>query len=349
MAARPNALPEDPAVKIPDAVRRASARSTEIHNAAYQDPNAPPKDPPADTPTPDQVTPAPEPTPAPVQAQQTHQIPEASASGDSWESRYKAIKGRFDKSTQQVHGMGTRITELERMLALMQSAPTVVASSSPDPNAPELRAANLVTPEERESYGGELLDVIGRRAMETIQPELASRDTEIANLRRQLGGVSNVVVGNAHDNMIERLVSEVPEWEAQNANPDFLAWLALPDAYSGSIRQNMLVRAWEQNDTPRVLAFFKGFHSEVAAVAPANTHAAPITARPGLEKFAAPGRAKSAAATVPVGTPEKPVITRAQIAKFYADVGSGKYNDIPAKKASDEAMIFEAQRDGRIQ
>ena len=65
-----------------------------------------------------------------------------------------------------------------------------------------------------------------------------------------------------------------------------------------------------------------------------------------LEAFAAPGRAKTAAATAPA---EKPIITRAQIATFYADKAAGKYRGKEAEADRLERMIFEAQRDGRIQ
>ena len=65
-----------------------------------------------------------------------------------------------------------------------------------------------------------------------------------------------------------------------------------------------------------------------------------------LESFAAPGRAKtSAASSAPV---EKPLITRAQISQFYADSASGKYRGREAEKNQLEAMIFDAEREGRI-
>lgn len=65
-----------------------------------------------------------------------------------------------------------------------------------------------------------------------------------------------------------------------------------------------------------------------------------------LAKFAAPGRAKTAAGTS--APAEKPIITRAQIAAFYADIANGKYRGKDAEKAKLEATIFEAQREGRI-
>lgn len=131
----------------------------------------------------------------------------------------------------------------------------------------------------------------------------------------------------ARRNLETTLDTQVPSWRDVNVAQEFHSWLALPDLFSGAIRHELLKAAYEQNDTPRVLAFFKGFLAQEAASAPApygQTQPAPADATQGdasgkipLETFAAPGRAKTAAAT---GAPaEKPTFTHAQIAKFYAD------------------------------
>lgn len=131
----------------------------------------------------------------------------------------------------------------------------------------------------------------------------------------------------ARRNLETTLDTQVPSWRDVNVAQEFHSWLALPDLFSGAIRHELLKAAYEQNDTPRVLAFFKGFLAQEAASAPApygQTQPAPADATQGdasgkipLETFAAPGRAKTAAA--PVAPAEKPTFTHAQIAKFYAD------------------------------
>jgi len=110
-----------------------------------------------------------------------------------------------------------------------------------------------------------------------------------------------------------------------------------------------LKAAYAANDAPRVLAFFNGFLAEEAAStppAPAPDPAAPVAPKVPLETFAAPGRAKSAA--TPLVPPEKPTISRADVTKFYEDLRRGVYRGRDEEKARIEAMIFEANRDGRI-
>jgi hypothetical protein len=326
----------DPNVKVPAAVRRGAAASDAIHKQAYTPEGAPPVD--------LLVSPAPAAPTAPAAT-----VPPAETPPDesTWEGRYKSIKGRYDKAQTTMSQQQGDISNLQNEVANLQR---LLASVPPAPvTAPEL-AAGLTTPEERAQYGEEFMDVVARRAQEAVAPKLKTLEDENADLRRQLGGVTNVVVGNAREAMLTKLDADLPDWRAQNQDAQFLAWLRLPDMYSGANRGALLKSAFEQNQTDRVLAFFKGFLTEEATVAPAGTTTAPapvVGERPSLESLAAPGRAKSAAAP-PGGSPEKPIITRAQIAQFYVDVRAGRYKGQEAKKAADEAMIFDAERDGRI-
>jgi hypothetical protein len=145
------------------------------------------------------------------------------------------------------------------------------------------------------------------------------------------------------------LDAQVPNWRELNSNSEFLSWLNLPDAYSGAIRKELLTAAYNRSDANRVAAFFKGFISDEAATNPASysqpDHVAPRSNKVSLETLAAPGRAKTAAASAPA---EKPIFTRAHITEFYSDVRRGKYAGKEAEKDRIEKDIFAAQREGRI-
>jgi hypothetical protein len=194
------------------------------------------------------------------------------------------------------------------------------------------------------------LDVVGKKAKETFSGEVGELKTQVETLTRQLQNVGQTVSTDARGKMKEALTSQIPNWSAINLDNDFLNWLQLPDTYSGAIRHTLLKQAWERNETPRVLAFFKGWLAEEAAVAPANTKPDPVqeanSGKIPLEQFAAPGRAKSAADTS--APAEKPIITRAQITDFYRDVAAQKYRGRDQEKDRLEQMIFAAEREGRI-
>lgn len=361
-------LPVDPEVRIPAAVKAASARADEVHKEAYTpapgnpegnqpaepksadapvDPPAPvaadPK--PADAPAPDArparrrraQSPAPEPAPAPVE--------------ENWEHRYNSMKGRFDQSQ---HENRTLRGQMGDMAERLQRLETQLTQREPAPPKPQPQPARLVTAEEEREYGSELLDVVGRRAKEQLSPEIAAIMSRMSELEGRLTNVGQSVEQDARARMHADLDRAVPDWRAINSEPEFVNWLQLADSYSGVMRHTLLKQAYERNETPRVLAFFKGFLAEEAALAPAGDPPAPATPptpggdqeKPTLESLAAPGRAKSAASgSAPA---EKPTFSRADVSKFYANLAAGRYNGREKEAQALEAKIIAAGREGRI-
>lgn len=340
----------DPDVKIPAAVRAQSARSDALVQQLLDQKNAaegvtsevtPPAEPPLSIPLP--AEPPAEPAPAPP-------TPAAAPpADDSWELRYKAMKGRFDRSEENVRQLSSQVSSLENVIAAMQAAPTAPTP----PSADELASIeNLVTPEERAEYGDDFLAVVGKKAQEMFLPTIKALEQRNAALEKRLDGVATVTAQQSLTSLHSRLDEDLPKWREINRSPEFLAWLDLPDPFSGAIRLGMLKAAYSAGNAARVLAFFNGFLNEEAATAPAEAELGtqdPETApKVPLETFAAPGRAKIAA-TSPSGLPaEKPVFTRAQIAGFYADVAAGRYRGREQQKNQTEAQIFSAQAEGRI-
>lgn len=267
----------------------------------------------------------------------------ASAPEDNWEHRYNSMKGRFERSEAEKSRLAGEISNLHRLLAEVQAAQSAPAQSG-------VRFERLVTPEEEQDYGPDLLGVVGRKAKEELTPEIKALEARIAQLQSQLQGVTAQNQMSARERMYQTLDQELPNWREINEDPEFLSWLNLPDLYSGAIRRDLLGAAYQRSDAARVAAFFKGFITDEAATNPAGGNSERPTAaesgkRPSLERLAAPGRAKTSAAPAPV---EKPFFTRAEIAKFYSDVHRGAYRGREEEKDRIERQIFDAQRDRRI-
>lgn len=336
-------LPNDPEVKIPNAVKAAGAMAEQLHKGAYE----------IETPPEGETSAAPPPqegfTEAPLTAEGkqieiSKPLTASDENDESWAHKYRTMKGRFDKSQKQIAGLSDQINSLQQVIATMQLQPVAA------PPTGEMSAERFITPDELDAYGEEFLTVVGKKAREELLPEIRKRDDEIARLKSQLSGVNGYVSHDAQSRMEQQLDNSVANWRELNYNPDFLSWLALPDSYSGAIRHELLKEAWDRRDASRVANFFKGFLAEEAVVAPVGSEpdrsGTPVVKVP-LESLAAPGRAKTAASgnTTPA---EKPTFTRAQIAAFYADAASGKFRGREADKERLERQIFDAQRDGRI-
>jgi hypothetical protein len=343
----------DESVKVPAAIRAAAAQAEAAYHAAYNPQN---EEQDGDQTQEQEATSAETTETAPVETFETpanevsknaNSAPEPAKSEDdqSWEHRYNSMKGRFDRSQKQIKDLSEQIASLQSIVATLEMQRPVASSAGA-----ETKTERFITPEEESDYGAEFLSVVGKKAKEEMLPIVKQYETKIAELEAKLQGVNGYVSQSARTRMLSDLDDKVPEWREINRNEEFLAWLELPDLYSGAIRHELLKAAYERNDAPRVLAFFNGFLAEEAATRPATSAVAQETGAraPVLDasKLAAPGRAKSAAGTS--APAEKPIFTGAQIAKFYAEVAAGKYRGKEAEKDRLEGQIFEATRDGRV-
>jgi len=356
-----NPRPIDPNVKVPAAVQRAADAADAAQRAAYPDQSPPAStppapagdtiviaDPPAPQPTPPApVTPtgneppAPQPTPPATPPQSA---PPAPTDMELEIQRVRSEEGRRRKAIEIQLGQALdRIGDLEAALQAARSAPP----ASTTPTAPP----QLITEQERNEFGNEMLDVMGRRARETISPELAELRSMMSALQDKLQGTVQQTTQTARQTMLSTLDRELPEWRGINVQQEFKDWLALPDPYFGATRHSALTKAFELNDTTRVLNFFKGFVSDLAASTPAAPQPpAPATPqappKPGLESLAAPGRARTSAQ--PNAPAEKQIITTADVQAFYTAVRQGMYRGREAEKEALEQELFAAQREGRV-
>ncbi len=338
-------LPHDPNVKLPAAVRAAVAKSEEIFKAMKAEQEVTSEgnaQPPQETQFQPQETPAEQPKAEAKPEPKAEAKSEPKGDDDNWERRYNAMKGRYDRSQEQIKDLSSQIQNLQTMIASLQV-------QTPSQPLPELQAERLITEDEERDYGQDFLKVVGKKAKEELAPIIKAYESKIAELEKKVQGVNSVVAQDSHAKLMSTLDEKLPTWRDLNTNEEFLSWLRLPDPFSGVIRHEMLKAAYAAGNASRVLAFFNGFLAEEAAVAPAKSDPDVPTekvAKVPLAKLAAPGRAKTAAGNS--APAEKPIFTRAQIAAFYAEVAAGKYRGKDAEKSKLEAQLFEAQREGRI-
>lgn len=344
----------DPDVKIPEAVKRAGAAADKAQREAYSipEPEPTPVEPPTDT---IKLEEPPSPTPPPgvttVVAEPAPPAPAESGTQDSWENRFKAENGRYLRTRGLLEQATGRITALEGMLGDLQTQQR--AQPLAELPAPAPAPMRLITEQEEKDFGPEMLDVMRRITRETVSPELTrlqKLEQSTSDLASRLSGTSQEVNRTGRQNMMSALDAQVPNWREINDLAEFKGWLALPDPYFGAIRHHELLKVWEQNDTPRVLAFFKGFVSELAASNPTDPGPSPPPVlqpdKTALASLAAPGRARTPAAQQHQG--EKQIITTADINAFYRDKAAGKYAGREALFAQLEQELFLAQREGRV-
>lgn len=333
------------AAPVPGAVKATASKADELQAQFIKQLNG--ETPPAEEETPEEEAQAngeaqpeveepPPDTPPPVE--------EAPPEGDdegTWRHRYDSMRGRYNAEVPKLRGqvkeLADRVGNLNKLLA------TVTKPEAP-PLTKEQTFQSSIKPEEIAEYGPEFMDLVGRIVKDTT----AAQTAEIAQLKDRLKTVGGQIGASARQSMMTQLATVIPNWEEINTHQEFLDWLALPDAYSGDIRHNLLMTAFERNDAPRVIAFFKGFLAEMAVEAPPDAEPGRKITKTPLRNLAAPGRAKSAAAPNGNAPAEKPIFTASQIAKFYTDLGLGKWRGREKEAKEFETQIFAAQAEGRI-
>ncbi len=376
----------DPALHIPDAVKRAAAKANSYYEAppasvppsspdpnappSAPDPNAPPSAPspplqivaapgptPPSQPVPPFQTEPPEPAPAPEASPSSQpapqvspplQPPRAAASADvSPEEWQHRYLSMKGRYDQSQQTLGMMNEQMRQLSSEIMELHRLLNARGAQP-ATGQPPQPRVTPQERQEYGEPLIDLVSRVAQETVEPQLTLLERENRQLKQ-------TVTQGARQGVFNQLGAAVPGWETINTSQPFLQWLRLRDIYSGEIRKSMLDRAFQAADAPRVIAFFKGFIQDEATatgnVAPAPLpqppRQAPRVAAVSLGTIVAPGRAHPATGDTQLPV-EKPVITHAQIAEFYNDVRRGAYAGHEQLKSDREATIFAATREGRI-
>jgi hypothetical protein len=304
-----------------------------------------------DTKPADAAPPAPpaEPTPEATPPVTPEVTPPASdpAKPVNWEHQYKSIKGRFDKSQEEVRQLTADIAELRRALAHAQAT----RPADPAPAAPLTAQFSTedLTDEERNDYGEDLLKVVDKVAGRKIAQVVGAFEQKFGSLEQKVQGVAQVTQLSAKERFAQTLSDRVPNWRELNRDEGFLDWCEEIDQFSGQKRLDLLRNAYQSEDAPRCAAIFQGYLkvANPSAAPRSETTAAPKpSGKVPLESLAAPGRARSTAPDA--GPGDKPIIARSEIEKFFSDVRRGVYRGRDAEKAAREAEIFVATQEGRV-
>jgi hypothetical protein len=350
----------DPNVRIPDHVKAGATAADKLHEQFY------PKDPAQPAAPLKEALPQPEQPDAAAQAAVAEQArldaeataraaaqaqpdPQASQPADndeSWRHKFLSMQGRYNSAAKQIGSMEHQMTELGQELLRTQSL--LQASRQGPPLGQDNRPvhSNLITDEDRANYGDDLINLTQRAARAAITPELEALRNENQNLKKTV----NTSVKQA---LFDQVTQAVPDWRQINKTPQWLSWLTLPNLYTGQVRQQMLNAAIAGAEAPKVIQLFRDFLSEINATgqtlqpAAQEQPSAPRVAAVPLESLTAPGRARPNAGDTPQSA-EKPIYSRADIAKFYSDSRKQLYAGREAEYRAIEADLQAAQREGRI-
>jgi hypothetical protein len=306
---------------IPRKVKEAADKAEALYQQAYAQPAEQPDAQPAPEPEPAPADPPQEdlqaaPEAPPVQSE-TPQDPPAE---DKWEHKFKVIEGKYKA---EVPRLAAQIRELS------QKVEALSAENEELKSRPETPAQTLISPEDREKYGDDLLDVIRRAAKE----EIGAKDAEITSLKKQLESISSTTAKQSEVNFYDRIGQLVPDWVVINDDANFHEWLDEYDELTGRRRQDLLTEAENSKDADRVARFFTKWKTQQESTKATSQQALAAQVAPDSNKVVKP----------PAG---KRYFTRGEIADFYARARRGEIGqkDLVAM----EAEIHAASIEGRV-
>lgn len=283
------------------------------------EPNPDPQ--PAPDPQPQNISPEPDPKPA--------------VSEETWEQKYHTLKGKFDAEVPRLYAQVREMNgQIQTLVAENAAAKATKVEPTPAP------AKTLITEQDKEAFGSDLLDLIDRA---TEQKLAVSRDletqlrAEISELKGKLGNVSERQVVSDKDRYTSTLAAQVPDWEALNVDAGFLNWLAEVDPVYGMPRQYALTSAYEAFDANRTAAIFNQYK---ATLAPARQNG-----QQELSRQVAPTRSRTSPAPSSSAA-DKRIFTQAEITEFYNEWVKGRLDTAEAERFEKE--INAAIAEGRV-
>lgn len=255
---------------------------------------------------------------------------------EKWAHKYHTLKGMYDAEVPRLH---SQVREMQTQInQLIADKATVEASKA----AEVPKVSSLITDEDKEAFGPDLIDLIERATeakVANLRANEADLKSQIKELQGQLGNVSERQVMSDKDRFLVGLGQQVPDWEALNVNQGFLDWLQQVDPVYGLPRHAALTNAYEQLDVSRVSSIFKAYKQTLPQqAAPAKSNQAE------LQRQVAPTRTRSG--TPPSSSDSDQYFTNQDIEQFYTDWRRGLYDD--AEAASMEKQIHAAAAAGRI-
>jgi hypothetical protein len=287
-----------------------------------------------------------------------------------WKQKFHVLQGKYNAEVPRLHaelkeakqdtnGLKDQLNTLQATVASLQE----LQKKPPEPPKP------LVTEEEVEQFGPDLIDLIGRVAKQELGVELDDKLKPVkASVKQVEGKVAQTetsVAQSAREQLYDRLDDAVSDWSQINKSEPFLKWLAQEDDFTGQVRGNLLRAAFDRNDADRVVKFFKSFQKEHVVETTDPSADAPDTARAEesagkseqepqqpLDELVAPGTPKTGSTGAQEESGKGRIWTEKLINEFYGwkneFVKKNPGKDLPKDMAGAERDLFKAQHEGRI-
>ena len=267
-----------------------------------------------------------------AQAQPVPETPPA----DEWKRKHDALFGKYSTEIGQARA---KIRELESEVARLIAAASAPKAAEQAPEAKFDAGAYA-------DYDGPIQELAATVAR--LEAEGRSKDALIQQLGGQMQPLQQSVAQREYETFLSGVAAQVPNLDALNADPDFLAWLSTPNPYdpAGGNFGDTLRAAESRRNVVGVARIFNDF------VAQSGKYAQPKAATPEAAK-PTPTRPKNVQPSVSHAAPAQPdkgqrPWTIAAIEQFYRDLAQGKFSGREDEVRAMKKEIYLAGQQGLI-
>jgi hypothetical protein len=251
---------------------------------------------------------------------------------ETWQSRYIALKGKYDAEVPRLHA------DVREFKGQLDSLRKVVETKPVETKKPAV-AEKLVTDADVQAFGEDLIEVqrkVAREVAAEFRSELDAMRVENEQLREQLATTGTQVSEASFE---QRLYRMVPDFQEVNADSRWVDWLNEVDPLLRAPRKSVAQDAFNRGDAEAVAHYIGMFKSNLSPAVQNNDKAAE------LEKQIQPKRSATNSANV---SQQAQTYTDAQIHQMFL-----KSADYSAKGRIEEATKLEAEidaayREGRV-
>jgi len=255
-------------------------------------------------------------------------VPEPAPQRDvDWEHKYRTLQGMYDAEVPRLH---QQVKELSRRLDEVASKPVQEPAAKPQ----------LVTNDDVETFGQDLIDVQRRVAKEVFEEHVIPLQKQLAEVKQENDQLRNSVkdtdartVQTSFDTRLHRLV---PDFESLNRDPAWVAWLSQVDPILRAPRRAVAQQAFNAGDAEGVAHYVNLFRNAASTTQ--------STKQRELERQVAPARNASPSTTTATGKTYSTTDVERAFQKVATLNKLGKFDE--ANKL--EAELTQAYADGRV-
>lgn len=263
---------------------------------------------------------------APVVSEDAAMIAKLREESAKWEQRYRSLDGMLQSRDRQIN-------DLHQLIANMQAA----GAPKKQDEAPK---KPLVTQEDEDAYGADLIDVTRRVSRDELSRYAKSLEDQIAALQQQFSGVAQVTAETAQERFHARLTKAAPNWEVIDTDPAFIQWLR-----ASPTRYRIFEESVQAQDVSGVAQFFTDYSTMISAQVPTLSAAPAPSVDPRLARQVSPGKTRTTA-TPNRTESEQRVWTQTGLHEFFRNKIAKKYPKEEETRLERDA--FAAMKAGRV-